>query len=304
LYARTELIPQNNGKICFQAKDLQIFEEFDAQLSLPINGLLNLQKGVYNRIVKQFVKKPLSFIMNTSMDVPTRSGLGTSSTVVVSIIGAFKEWLDLPLTNYEIAKLAFEIEREDLQMAGGKQDQYAAVFGGLNYIEFHRDNAVLVSPLLLKADTQKLLENHLLLFYTKTSRESAGIIKMQANNVATNQTKPIQAMHFLKQQAIKMKAALENEDLVEVGHILDRSWHHKKEMANGITTAKIDEIYTLACKAGALGGKISGAGGGGFMIFYVPPEKKQAVIESLHNATGEIREFQFCNKGLTTSKNG
>lgn len=302
LYAHTELIPQDNGKITFHSATLTITEEVDSVLSLKLNGILDLQKGVYNRIVKQFTKKPLSFKLSTSMDVPTRSGLGTSSTVVVSILGAFKEWLDLPLTNYEIAKLAFEIEREDLKMAGGKQDQYAAVFGGINFINFNTDNSVLVTPLKLSDSLINDLENHLLLFYTKTSRESAEIILTQANNVETNQAKPIQAMHYLKEQAAEMKTALEAENLDKVGAILDDSWHHKKQMAIGITTAKIESIYNSAIQAGAVGGKISGAGGGGFMIFFVHPDKKQAVLTNLRTFNGDIREFKICNRGLRTYK--
>ncbi|MFT5821900.1 MAG: D-glycero-alpha-D-manno-heptose-7-phosphate kinase [Crocinitomix sp.] len=300
LYAHTTLIPRSDGKIIIRATDLGKEITLDATEEIEINGELDLQKGVYNRIVKIFSKKALSFELTTKMDVPSGSGLGTSSTLVVSILGAFIEWLKLELTEYEIARLAYSIEREDLQMAGGKQDQYAAVFGGINFLEFGANNEVLVHPLDINTDLVNELEVNLLLFYTKTSRESSKIIQIQAENVQNKQSKPINAMHFLKEQAFAMKLALIDGDLKAIGQILNTSWHHKKMMADGISNQIIDEIYKTAMQAGAVGGKISGAGGGGFMIFYVNDPDRAAVIEQLHIFNGEVKHFEFCFAGLTT----
>ncbi|NOQ75978.1 MAG: dehydrogenase [Crocinitomix sp.] len=300
LYAHTTLIPRTDGKIIIRATDLGKEIILDTTDEIKIDGELDLQKGVYNRIVKTFSKKALSFELTTKMDVPSGSGLGTSSTLVVSILGAFIEWLKLDLTDYEIARLAYSIEREDLQMAGGKQDQYAAVFGGINFLEFGANNEVLVHPLDINTDLVNELEVNLLLFYTKTSRESSKIIQIQAENVQNKQSKPINAMHLLKEQAFAMKQALIEGDLKAIGQILNTSWHHKKMMADGISNQVIDGIYNTAMQAGAVGGKISGAGGGGFMIFYVNDPDRTAVIDQLHTFNGEVKHFEFCFAGLTT----
>lgn len=300
LYAHTTLVPRSDGKIILRATDLDKEFTLDATNELEINGELDLQKGVYNRIVKTFTNKPLSFELTTKMDVPSGSGLGTSSTLVVSILGAFIEWLQLDLTEYEIARLAFSIEREDLSMAGGKQDQYAAVFGGINFLKFGANNEVIVHPLDISKALVNELEVNLLLFYTKTSRESSKIILIQAENVQKKQSKPINAMHLLKEQAFAMKDALINGDLKAIGQILNTSWRHKKMMADGISNPVIDTIYNTAMEAGAVGGKISGAGGGGFMIFYVNDADRTNVIKQLHTFNGEIKHFEFCFAGLTT----
>lgn len=298
LYAYATIIPKNDGKITLNAKNNKI-ETLKAEEQLEITGHLDLQKGIYNRIVKDYTKKPLSFELITEMDVPSGSGLGTSSTLVVSILGAFLTWLDIPLTTHEIARLAYQIEREDLQMAGGKQDQYAASFGGINLIEFQGQN-VTVNPVNIPLNRIKSLEKSILLYYTKTSRKSAKIIEIQADNVIRKLEKPIQAMHFLKKQAYQLEAALKGGDLHEIGAILDKGWEHKKQMAIGISNPTIDEIYSTALMAGAYGGKISGAGGGGFMLFYVDENHRDSVIKALAKFDGNFRDFHFEKNGLTT----
>lgn len=300
LYAYASIVPRTDGKILFLAANLDQKIEYKTSETLPIDGVLDLQKGVYNRIVSEFTKTPLSFELTTNMDVPSGSGLGTSSTLVVAIVGAFVEWLKLPLGEYEIAQLACSIEREDLEMAGGKQDQYAATFGGLNFIEFQAGNNVIVNRLKIKKEWINELQLNLVLFYTKTSRESAKIIEIQAHNVSTKQEKPVQAMHVLKEQAYAMKEALLCGDFDLIGELLDLSWQEKKKMATGISNSMIDEIYDAAKNSGALGGKISGAGGGGFMIFFVDDHKRHAVIQCLNQFNGEVWNFTICEDGLTT----
>ena len=300
LFAFASIVPRTDGKIKLLAANLNQALHFEQTESLPIDGHLDLQKGVYNRIVRQFNTGPLSFELTTQMDVPSGSGLGTSSTLVVAILGAFVEWLKLPLGDYDIAQLAFSIEREDLNMAGGKQDQYAATFGGINFIEFNADNSVIVNPLRIKKEWINELQMNLVLFYTKTSRESAKIIEIQANNVSTKQVKPVQAMHLLKEQAFGMKEALMRGDFRLIGELLDSSWKEKKKMATGISNTMIDEIYDCAKQAGALGGKISGAGGGGFMIFFVDDHKRHALLQCLNQFQGEVWNFSICEEGLTT----
>jgi D-glycero-alpha-D-manno-heptose-7-phosphate kinase len=300
MYAYATIESRNDGKIIFNSVDRNERVEVDSRECLEIDGKLDLLKGVYNRIVKDFTKKSLSFELHTYVDAPPGSGLGSSSTLVVAIIGAFAEWLKLPLGEYEIAHLAYEVERKDLTMAGGKQDQYAATFGGFNFMEFYNNNKVIVNPLRIKPEVINELQFCLLLYYTGTSRLSSKIIESQVKKVSSKEEKTIEAMHKLKEQAIIMKEVILKGKLDEIGEVLDFGWQYKKQMADGITNPVIDEIYEVAKKAGATGGKISGAGGGGFMMFYCPKNTRYKVIEALQKFGGEFRRFQFTKYGLET----
>jgi len=267
---------------------------------IPIDGEIDLLKAIYNRIVKDFHHKPLSFEISTYVDAPAGSGLGTSSTLVVSVLGAFAEWLSLPLGDYDLAHLAYSIEREDMAMAGGKQDQYAAAFGGFNYMEFFGQDKVIINPLRIKDKIMNELSRDIILYYTETSRESANIIKEQQKNVKEQNTRSIEAMHKLKEQAILMKEALLKEDLDEIGRILNLGWLYKKQMAKGISTNFFEELYEVGIQAGANGGKISGAGGGGFIFFYCPENTRYKVVNALQKFGGSVRRFEFTNNGLET----
>jgi D-glycero-alpha-D-manno-heptose-7-phosphate kinase len=300
LYAHASITPRDDNKIVIHAIDRKERYEFDSTEVLDIDGGLDLQRGVYNRIVKDFTQKPLAFELTTYMDAPSGSGLGTSSTLVVAIIGAFVEWLELPLGEYDIAQLAYSIEREDLKMAGGKQDQYAATFGGVNFMEFYADNKVVVNPLRIKEEVLRELEFHLLLYYTEISRESAHIIEEQSQNVQSSKEDSIEATKNLKRQALKMKEVVLKNQLGSIGEILDYGWSNKKKMANKISNPVIDRTYQSAIKAGASGGKISGAGGGGFMIFYCPGNTKYAVMEALNELGGRMQPYNFVETGITT----
>ena len=300
MYAYATIEPRTDGKIVFNSIDRKETIEYPSKEFLEIDGNLDLLKGIYNRIVKDFTKKPLSFTLSTYVDAPPGSGLGSSSTLVVSVIGAFTEWLKLPLGEYDIAHLAYEIERKDLGMAGGKQDQYAATFGGFNFMEFYDNDKVIVNPLRIKPEIINELQFNILLYYTGTSRLSSKIIEAQVQNVNKKKEKSIEAMHKLKEQAILMKEAVLKGELNKIGEILDYGWKYKKQMAEGITNPVIDEIYETAKKAGATGGKISGAGGGGFMMFYCPGNTRYKVIEALQKFGGEFRRFQFTKNGLET----
>lgn len=267
---------------------------------LPINGELDLLKGVINRVSADYGLPGGGFKLSTFVDAPAGSGLGTSSTLVVAIIGAFVEMLKLPLGDYDIAHYAFEIERNDLKLAGGRQDQYAAMFGGVNFMEFYHGDKVIVNPLRIRPQYMHELENNLVLYFTSTSRESATIIKEQVRNVNSKNEKSIEAMHQLKDQARMMKEALLKGKLHEFGKILDYGFQQKRNMAANISNSRIEEIYESAKKAGATGGKISGAGGGGFMIFYCPGNTRFAVTEALLKFGGEVKKYSFTKYGLTT----
>ena len=300
LYAYANILPTTSNKINIHAIDRNEKNELESASILPINGLLDLAKGVYNRIVKEFNLQPLSFDLSTYVDAPAGSGLGSSSTLVVAILGAFVEWLKLPLGEYDIAHLAYVIEREDLKMAGGKQDQYAATFGGVNYMEFYGNDKVIVNPLRIKSKFLHELEHNLVLFYTQTSRLSSKIIQEQTDNVNAKKSSSIDAMHQLKEQSVLMKEAILKGGVDHIGKILHDGWMHKKQMADGISNASIDAIYEAALQSGATGGKISGAGGGGFMIFYAPYIHKYQLIKKLSELGGTVMNYSLTTEGLTT----
>jgi len=297
-YANIEII--DGEEVHFESIDYKTKQIIGKGSPLEFNGVLDLHKGVYDRIRKQFPGMPPGFKLSTFVDAPAGSGLGTSSTLVVAIVGAFTEMLKLPLGEYDIAHLAYEIERKDLKMAGGKQDQYAATFGGVNYMEFFNDEKVIVNPLRVKQQYLFELENNLLLYYTATNRESAKIITQQSQNVVDKKSSSIDAMHQLKQQSQRMKEALLKGRLHEIGEILDFGFQQKRRMAEGISNDRMEEIYLAAKSAGATGGKISGAGGGGFMIFYCPGNTKFEVMSRLNDFGGHCKTYQFVDHGLTT----
>lgn len=300
LFAYANIEPLEENKIIVQALDRKEEQHFDWATKLPLDGTLDLLKGVYNRIYKDYNMPSTGFRLSTYVDAPAGSGLGTSSTLVVAIIGAFVEWLKLPLGDYDIAHYAYQIERNDLKLSGGKQDQYAAMFGGVNFMEFYGDDKVIVNPLRIRPEYLHELENNLVLYFTSTSRESASIIDEQVKNVNSKNEKSIEAMHQLKEQARMMKEALLKGKLNEFGDILDFGFQQKRRMAQNISNSKIEEIYEAAKNAGATGGKISGAGGGGFMIFYCPGNTHHAVVEELKKFGGEVKNYTFTKYGLTT----
>ena len=300
LYAYATIEPLTEPIITIEALDRNEFVSMPIDDKMEINGTLDLAKGAISYIRKTYGRFPSGFKLSTLVDAPAGSGLGSSSTLMVAIIGVFVEWLNLALGEYDIAQIAFDIERVDLAMAGGKQDQYAATFGGINFMEFYKDNKVIVNPLRIKPEYLYELENNLLLYYTSTSRLSSKIIETQSKNVLENNIESIAAMHHLKEQAQMMKEALLKGNIDTIGSILDFGFRFKKQMAKGITNSNMDEIYEKALEAGATGGKISGAGGGGFMMFYCPKNTRYAVKKALSAFSGSFTTYQFTEKGLSS----
>lgn len=297
-YATIETFDGN--KIIIEALDRKEKQEFETANELPIDGILDLLKAVYNRIQRDYPFAVKGLHLSTFVDAPAGSGLGTSSTLVVAITGAFVEMLKLPMGDYDIAHYAYDIERNDLKLAGGKQDQYAAMFGGVNFMEFYQDDKVVVNPLRIRPEYLHELENNLLLYFTGSSRESAAIINEQVKNVTNQQQTSIEAMHQLKEQARVMKEALLKGELYKFGEILDFGFQQKRKMAANISNSHIEAVYNAAKAAGATGGKISGAGGGGFMIFYCPGNTRYAVIDALGEFGGEVKKYSFIKYGLTS----
>lgn len=313
MYAHAAIEPLDTDEIILHAVDRGEEYRLPAAGRLDIDDKLPLHKGCYNSIVEHFTGKKLGFRLTTYVDAPPGSGLGSSSTLVVAMLAAFSEWLQIPLGEYDLASLAYKIEREDLNMAGGKQDQYTASFGGVNFIEFSENGSVLVNPLRIKDSYLKELERDIVLYYTSVSRVSSDIIQQQkdimekessgaAPGAASGGGSRLEAMHELKEQAYRLKAALLRGELLEIGRALRKGWESKKKTADSISSPLIEKTFATALDAGALGGKISGAGGGGFAVFFCPGYSRFSVIEALAALGGEFRRFEFVQQGVTAWK--
>ncbi len=300
LFAYASIEPRTDGKIIIHAVDKGERLELDAAETLPQDGKLDLLKGIYNRIVRDYTRHKLSFELTTIVDAPPGSGLGSSSTLVTAVVGAFTEWLKIPLGEYDIAQLAYRIERIDMGYAGGKQDQYAATFGGVNFMEFYDHEKVIVNPLRIRTEVLNELAFNMVLYYTGTSRLSSEIIEKQQQSIKQKNSLSVNAMHKTRDIAVRIKEAILKSDLDRVGEIMHEGWQYKKQLAQGVSNSQIDAIYNAVRKAGALGGKISGAGGGGFMFFYCPGNTRFQVIETLRTFGGEITPFQFTKNGLSS----
>lgn len=265
---------------------------------LVLNGKLDLHKAVYNHMMQHFNHgRPIALELSTFCDAPAGSGLGSSSTLVVAMIKAFVELLNLPLDDYAIAHLAFNIERVDCSLQGGRQDQYSAAFGGFNFMEFYANDRVVINSLRIKHWIVCELEASLVLYFTGVSRESARIIADQSKNVRSGAVDALDAMHGIKREALVMKECLLRGDFDGVVESMREGWESKKRSAKTVSNLQIDEVYTAACKSGALAGKVSGAGGGGFMCFFVPTEKRMDVIRTLSSFGGQVSNCHFTKNG-------
>ena len=275
-----------------QSVDLALTERY------PLDSQLSLHKAVYNEIVASYNGgRPLGIELTTFCDSPVGSGLGSSSTVVVVMIRAFCELLNLSLDDYAVAHLAYKIERVDCALKGGKQDQYSATFGGFNFMEFYEGDRVIVNPLRIKNWVLCELEASLLLYYSGVSRESARIIADQSENVKQKDNGTLEALHRMKQEAQSMKVALLKGSFGEIVDSMRSGWESKKSTAATVTTPRIEAIHEAAIAAGALAGKVSGAGGGGFMMFFVRPDRRMEVIRALQTFEGEVGNCHFTKNG-------
>jgi len=296
-YAYATIVRRNDDQVELIAADNNNKWLGEMSSKLERTPGLDLHVGVYNRIIKDFNNhQPLPLSIITHSEAPPGSGLGSSSTMVVALVQAFCELLSLPLGEYEIAQLAYQIERNDLGLTGGKQDQYAATFGGLNFMEFYKDR-VIVNPLRIKANIKAELESSLVLFYTGVSRESAKIIDEQTSNVKSGQKSSLDALHAVKAEAQSMKEAILKADFEAFAQSMQLGWESKKKMATSISNPMIDEIYNAAIAAGAKSGKVSGAGGGGFMMFFVDPAQRPYVMRALSKFNGQVSTCNFTDTG-------
>jgi D-glycero-alpha-D-manno-heptose-7-phosphate kinase len=291
-YAYCTLIERNDDSINVKSLDYDIVTNYHVNDELQYDGKLDLVKAAI-KVLK--VKNGFNLFLHS--DAPPGSGLGTSSALVVALVGVFKHWLKLPLTDYDTAELAYHIEREEAGIKGGKQDQYAATFGGFNFIEFLGKTTV-VNPLRIKTDTLSELEYRLMLCYTGGTRLSAGIIEDQAKGYIQKKDDTVRALDETKKLAISMKNALLLGKLNEFGLLLHEGWYCKKRFSNKVTNARIDELYEVARQNGAIGGKLLGAGGGGYLLFLCEFDKRHIVAEKLEKAGGKIVSFAFDLRGM------
>ena len=297
-YAYAVIEPLQDPVIRFSASDQQQALELPLNDPLALDGALKLHRAVYRVMIDTYnggQRIPLA--LTTFCDAPAGSGLGSSSTLVVVMIRAFAELLNLPLDDYAIATLAFRIERVDCGLGGGRQDQYSATFGGFNFMEFYADGRAVINPLRVKNWIICELEASLVLFYTGVSRESARIIADQSSGVASGSATAIEAMHGLKREALVMKECLLKGDFNGIVHSMRQGWESKKQSAKTVSNPHIDGIYNATIADGALAGKVSGAGGGGFMMFFVAPEKRMNVIRTLGQYDGQVSNAHFTKHG-------
>lgn len=301
-YAYGSLRLRDDRNVTVKSLDYDIVAKYNLDEEMNYDGELDLVKAVIkNKNLNKGYERGFDFFIHS--DAPPGSGLGSSSTMVVALIGLLKHLQRLPLTNYEIANLAYHVEREDLGIKGGMQDQYAAAFGGFNFIEFGRGpglSNVVVNPLRIDADVINELEYRLLLCYTGRTRLSANIISTQVEAYTKKETDVLSAMDELKKITIEMKNALLQKRVDDFGRLLHEAWDNKKRMAKQITNAAIDKLYESARQHGALGGKILGAGGGGYLLLYCEFDKKHVVAEELEKLGGQVVEFTFDHHGLQT----
>jgi D-glycero-alpha-D-manno-heptose-7-phosphate kinase len=297
-FAFAHLAAHPEGLVAFRASDIRAEEVYQPGEPMKANGPLMLHKAVYRHMVDTYLDgKAPPLIVSTTTDAPPGSGLGSSSALVVALVEAFRAALDLQLGAYDIAQLAWRIERRDLRLAGGRQDQYAAAFGGMNYIEFLAEERVIVNPLRVRRGYLNELESSLVVCFTGQSRESATIIDRQVAGLTGMDERVLENMHRLKADASAMKEAMLGGDIRQVARVLTRSWEAKKATAEGIATPEVDRLFELALKQGAWGGKVSGAGGGGFVMFCTDPENRYRLVSALNEAGGQASGVKFTFEG-------
>lgn len=293
-YAFSSLKTIDNGEIRITSLDYDIVAKYNADQDLVYDGELDLVKAV---IKKMGYRGGLDMFIHS--EAPPGSGLGSSSTMMVSLIGLFKHLLKKPMTDYEIAELAYEVERKDLAIRGGMQDQYAAAFGGFNFIEF-LGNTVVVNPLRIPSDTLNELHYRLLLCYTGQTRLSANILKHQTESYVQKKDSVVKALDELKALTVEMKNALLQGRVDDFGVLLHEAWLNKKSLDKNISNTQIDDLYDVARKNGAVGGKILGAGGGGYLLVFCPFDRKHIIAQKLEELSGQVVEFAFEFSGLQT----
>lgn len=289
-YVYANILPRKDKLINIYSKDLERFLCIKPDSKYVPDGKFDLIKA---SLAKFENRKGLNLLLHS--DVPPGSGLGSSSALVVAMLGVLMSWKKIKMNRRETAEKAWEIERKDLKIAGGRQDQYIAVFGGLNFMEF-TGTRVKVNRLKVPREILNQLEYNLLLCFTGETHISSGIIEDQVSRYKNPDT--IKTLKRLKKTAFNMKDMLMKGNLKDFGKSLSIEWEEKKKLSKKITNTHIDKLYDIGIKSGALGGKVLGAGGGGFILFYCDYNKKFEIANNLSKVGGHIKDFAFSYEGL------
>ncbi len=258
---------------------------------LKYDGRLDLIKAVIN-----IMKPDFGFELYLHNDTPPGRGLGASASAAVLVAKLLNQLMDTGYDDYKIAEIAYKAERDELDMKGGWQDQYSAVMGGFNYMEFNHDSAI-IYPLRLKSEIIKELNSHLMLCYVGKGHFSGGIHQEMEKSFRDNEKEKLEKLTILKKIAIEMKDSLLKGNLEDFGRLLRESWECKKSISLSISNSHVDFLYEIGIKNGAYGGKLLGAGSGGYILFFYSPRKRNQLKSSLESAGGEIHNFTFESKG-------
>jgi D-glycero-alpha-D-manno-heptose-7-phosphate kinase len=302
-YVTLEIGPERQGATTVESLDFGLTANYQRPSDLVYNGELDLIKAALRvlrpGVVGEATAESLRMFLHS--DAPPGTGLGGSSAMCVALTGAFQEYLRETWTTYEVAELAYRIERTELGITGGRQDQYAAAFGGFNFMEFDRSRTI-VNPLKISPEVTNELAYRLLLAYAGGGHFSNELLDRQAKGYAERRRTTVEALDATKSLAIDMKNELLRGNLDEMGRLLDEGWRLKKQFADGISNPQVDGLYGKAREAGALGGKLVGAGGGGFILLFCDAGRRAQVGRAVEAAGGRVSGFSLEMSGLQTWK--
>lgn len=286
-YFYTVLTARSDGRIQVISSDLRVFQSWHDIATADLRGSsLEIPLAVLKEM-----NCDIAVDLFLASEIPPGTGLGSSASVCVNILKTLSTYLQQPISKYDLAERSFHIARHLLGKHVGKQDEYAAAFGGLNFISFHSDGSTLVEPVDVIPAVLAELQNNLMLFFTGSAHHSWSILKEQESSTRNQTGGAVDALHEVKALGLRMRSALQQGDIRELGILMHEGWQAKRRISTKISTPRIDELYTLAREAGALGGKITGAGGGGFLLLYCEPQLQPAVREAMRQQ--DIQEMTF-----------
>jgi len=286
-YFYTILGKRSDNRIQIISSDLRVFETSHDIAAMKLEGS---ELEIPFAVLKD-MSLDLSLDLFLASEIPPGTGLGSSASVCVNILKTLTTYLNQPLSRYELAERAFHIARTVLARTVGKQDEYASAFGGLNFITFERDGSAHVEPIKIETGLTQNLQANLMLFFTGSAHHSWTILEEQEKLTRTHGSVAIEALHEVRSLAYRMRDALERGDLNAVGLLMDEAWQAKKRVSARISNPRIDHLYEVAQREGAIGGKITGAGGGGFLLLYCEADNQSAVRKAL-TAEG-LQEMAF-----------
>jgi len=292
-YFYTVLTARSDGRIQVISSDLRVFQSWPYIATADLRGSsLEIPLAVLKEM-----NCDIAVDLFLASEIPPGTGLGSSASVCVNILKTLSTYLQQPISKYDLAERSFHIARHLLGKHVGKQDEYAAAFGGLNFISFHSDGSTLVEPVDVNPAVLAELQNNLMLFFTGSAHHSLSILKEQESSTRNQTGGAVDALHEVKALGLRMRSALQQGDIRELGILMHEGWQAKRRISTKISTPGIDELYTLAREAGALGGKITGAGGGGFLLLYCEPQLQPAVREAMRQQGIQEMTFGFDMQG-------